>query len=195
MATVLHRTTLELIESAHTPDYDPADWLVNPDLSAVAGLPRRYWKVVGDDVLPMDASEMAQVDAEIADLAAAVRGVTLVFSAAGRVHDEWLGLGGDGRSNDTPWFAHVDLVLSLFGWSCREIGGGATVELHVGSAVATTWSPTTRFLSTTLGVGSVSVPAGSPVSVRVTAATGDVRDPAVWLVLREVERLRQQIAA
>lgn len=44
MGTVIHRATLRLIESANTPDYQEPDWKVSPDLSAVAGVPSRYWK-------------------------------------------------------------------------------------------------------------------------------------------------------
>lgn len=59
MAAVLHRTTLEYLASVNTPDYDPADWLVNPVLP---DCPRQYWKVDGDSVVEMDAGEKAVVD-------------------------------------------------------------------------------------------------------------------------------------
>lgn len=35
MADVLNRITREFIQSANTPDYPVADWIHNPDLSAV----------------------------------------------------------------------------------------------------------------------------------------------------------------
>lgn len=62
MADVLHRTTLEHRRSVNTPDYDPKDWLVNPDLSAVKNVPRQYWTVDGDRVIEMDAAGKAAVD-------------------------------------------------------------------------------------------------------------------------------------
>jgi len=65
MAVVLHRTTKEKIDGVHTPDYPVADWIINPDLSAVAGVPVEYWKIVGDVVSEMGAAEKAAVDASL----------------------------------------------------------------------------------------------------------------------------------
>lgn len=67
MADFLNRTTLELAESA-SPDteYPPAEWVKNPDLSAVAGQPSRYWKLTGDVVSLQTAGEQAATDAAIA---------------------------------------------------------------------------------------------------------------------------------
>lgn len=63
MGDMLNRTTLQSLTSVNTPDYDEAEWLVNPDLSALDGVPRKYWKVVGDAVVEMDATEKESVDA------------------------------------------------------------------------------------------------------------------------------------
>jgi hypothetical protein len=50
MANVLNRTTNEYLLSVNTPDYDPASWIINPDLSAVLGVPSAYWVITGDVV-------------------------------------------------------------------------------------------------------------------------------------------------
>jgi hypothetical protein len=52
------------LESVHTPDYasDP-DAVINPDLSAIASIPRKYWKRSGNNVVEMTAQEKSQVDA------------------------------------------------------------------------------------------------------------------------------------
>lgn len=63
MAVVIERTTLQLLNSVHTPDYPVLNWIINPDLSAVNGQPKKYWKISGDSVLLMDASEQSAVDA------------------------------------------------------------------------------------------------------------------------------------
>lgn len=63
MASVLHRTTKQYLESVHTPNHDEADWIINPDMSAVAGVPEKYWKITGDTVSEKDASEKATQDA------------------------------------------------------------------------------------------------------------------------------------
>jgi len=67
MATVVSRATsnVEVRYEVKGSEYDPAVWLIDPDLSAVAGVPNWYWKVVGNDVLEMTAGEKAAVDAAI----------------------------------------------------------------------------------------------------------------------------------
>lgn len=52
MANVLNRTTKEYQISVNTPDYDPSEWIINPDLSAVEDVPSEYWVVTGDTVTP-----------------------------------------------------------------------------------------------------------------------------------------------
>lgn len=72
MANVLNKTTLEFRRSVNTPDYDEADWLINPDLTQVADLDSRYWvlethNVDGDEihaVVPMTEEQRAEVDNE-----------------------------------------------------------------------------------------------------------------------------------
>lgn len=67
MATVVNRTTKEVLYSVNTPDYDSADWVINPDLSSVSGVPTRYWKIDGDTISPMSGAEREAVDASLAD--------------------------------------------------------------------------------------------------------------------------------
>lgn len=61
MANVLHRITKEYLTSVNTPDFKRSEWIINPDLTAVetakVGLP--YWKIDGDQVLPMTTAEQA----------------------------------------------------------------------------------------------------------------------------------------
>lgn len=63
MANVLNRTTLDYRRSVHTPDFDPAEWVIHPDMSAVEGVDRKYWKLDGERPVPMTADEQAAVDA------------------------------------------------------------------------------------------------------------------------------------
>lgn len=53
--------------SVNTPQFSTDDWLINPDLSGVAGVAKYYWKVTGTppggSVVEMDAGEKAAVDA------------------------------------------------------------------------------------------------------------------------------------
>ena len=63
MASVLNRTTKVYLPSANTPDYPTSDWIINPDLSAVAGQPTKYWRIVGDIVSLLTQVERDAVDA------------------------------------------------------------------------------------------------------------------------------------
>ena len=63
MANVINRTTLEQKFSVNTPDYPVDIWIINPDMSNVVGVPKKYWKIEGDLVLEMNQAEKDAVDA------------------------------------------------------------------------------------------------------------------------------------
>lgn len=62
MASVLNKTTLEYIKSTNTPDYSEVDWIINPDVSQVINIPRKYWKLDGETPVEMTEEEKNQVD-------------------------------------------------------------------------------------------------------------------------------------
>ena len=66
MASVLNRTTKEFRTSANTPDFPIADWIINPDLTAVVGQPIIYWVITGDVVSLASVGEQATIDAALA---------------------------------------------------------------------------------------------------------------------------------
>lgn len=45
MANVLNKNTKVYLTSVNTPDFDEDEWLINPDLSAVANVPWHYWQI------------------------------------------------------------------------------------------------------------------------------------------------------
>jgi len=48
----------QILNSVNTPDYvDDPDVIVNPDLSSVEGVPQKFWKRDGDNVVEMTQSE------------------------------------------------------------------------------------------------------------------------------------------
>ena len=65
MSNVINRTTKQYIQFVNTPDYPDTDWIINPDLSAVDGIPQKYWKIVADTVVLMSSEEQTAVDASI----------------------------------------------------------------------------------------------------------------------------------
>jgi hypothetical protein len=64
MAAVLNRISKVYIPSANTPDYPVAEWIINPDMSAVEGFPSQYWIITGDIVTLMDQAQRDAVDAQ-----------------------------------------------------------------------------------------------------------------------------------
>tara|TARA_R110002126_G_scaffold291760_1_gene457020 strand:- start:5644 stop:6090 length:447 start_codon:yes stop_codon:yes gene_type:complete len=65
MANVINRTTLRYLTSVNSPSYPAPDWVVNPDMRAVAGVSPRYWKWDSGSgrPIPMTASEQTAFDA------------------------------------------------------------------------------------------------------------------------------------
>ncbi|MHC4156686.1 MAG: hypothetical protein ACYST6_17455 [Planctomycetota bacterium] len=65
MGTFLHRTTKRYLQSADPNELpeDISNYISEPDLSAVVGVPRRYWAITGDTVSEMGQSEKDAVDA------------------------------------------------------------------------------------------------------------------------------------
>lgn len=63
MATVLNRTTKQLIPSANTVEYPVIDWIIEPDLSAVTGFASKYWTISGDVVSLLDQAGRNAIDA------------------------------------------------------------------------------------------------------------------------------------
>ncbi len=62
MASALQKSTMIFRESVNTPEFDNDEWIINPDLSAVIGVPRKYWKLVENEIVEMTAEEKAIVD-------------------------------------------------------------------------------------------------------------------------------------
>ena len=65
MATFLHRTTMQLLPSTSESSLSEpvANYIENPDLSAITGFPSKYWIITGDVVTLMDQSARDAVDA------------------------------------------------------------------------------------------------------------------------------------
>ena len=63
MGLVINKTTFAVLKSVNTPDYPEADWLVDPDLSSVEGVDQKYWKIAGGQVVEMNSTEKAVVNA------------------------------------------------------------------------------------------------------------------------------------
>lgn len=60
--TVLNKATLELFIVNKLDNYDTGTWIINPDLSSVDGVDKKYWKLVDDQVSEMSQAEKDEVD-------------------------------------------------------------------------------------------------------------------------------------
>lgn len=67
MGNYLHRTTKQYLVSVSPNELQeaPANYIEDPDLSSVAGVPNRYWKITGDVITEMNQSEKDAVDASL----------------------------------------------------------------------------------------------------------------------------------
>jgi len=68
MADVIHPTTLKYLKSVSTPEYPPP-WVINPDMTQVAGVPPQHWKwdTPANRPVPMTAGEIAAYEAGVSD--------------------------------------------------------------------------------------------------------------------------------
>ncbi len=62
MANVLRKSDLQYLKSVHTPAYPTTEYIINPVLPTCE---KKYWKIVGDEVVEMTANEKIIKDAEI----------------------------------------------------------------------------------------------------------------------------------
>jgi len=67
MGNYLHRTTRQYFQSISPASLaeDVSSYISMPDMSAVEGVPKRYWVITGDVVSEMNLTEKDAVDAEI----------------------------------------------------------------------------------------------------------------------------------
>lgn len=62
MANVLHRITKEYRTSVMDSEVNSSEWLLNPDVSSVEGLPSYYWVIDNDAVRPPTDEEKIEID-------------------------------------------------------------------------------------------------------------------------------------
>jgi hypothetical protein len=64
MSNVFNKTNNIYLVSVNTPDYPEETWLINPDLSQVAGVPQKYWKYdsQSNSIIEMTSEEKAIID-------------------------------------------------------------------------------------------------------------------------------------
>lgn len=70
MGTFLHRITKSYLQSISPNELPESieNYISMPDMSAVAGVPERYWRITGDVVSEMNQEEKDAVDAASLDI-------------------------------------------------------------------------------------------------------------------------------
>lgn len=141
MANVINKTTFQYIASVNTPDFDSSDWLINPDLSAVVGVPKKYWKVENDSVVEMDDSEKAQVNAPPS-------GQTYIplnevshwiFTNNGNTKNRWLKASTLGASNEAPTIFMSTALVTGLSFSNTKDSADTDIEIYKGKSKIHTW--------------------------------------------------------
>ena len=62
MANVIRKSDLQYLISQHTPDFSATEFIINPVLPKCE---KKYWKIVGEEVKEMTATEKQAVDDKI----------------------------------------------------------------------------------------------------------------------------------
>lgn len=84
MANVLNRATLEYRRSVNDPDYPAEDWIHQPDLSGVDGVPLYWWRIDGDAVREAtDAEKQADIELHRARV---IRALKIAVNEYGAAH-------------------------------------------------------------------------------------------------------------
>lgn len=139
MASVINRTTLEFRKSVNTPDFNSNDYIINPDMSAVAGIPIKYWKISGDNVLAMTQLERDAVDAvnETSRLQSLTVPVGTIFQytfgdGGINIQNKWLQIAATTgiSSNETPLILGYTAKLQSIQWGNTKGNINTTIEIH-----------------------------------------------------------------
>ena len=163
---VLHRTTLDLVTSAHTPNYPVDDWIHGPDLSAVAGTPRRDWHVDGDSVRLKTSQEWdsTNLDDYKAERHAAIDDKTRQLISAGfSFGGKTFSLSNSAQNNWQALQSSSDQSRLTFPVAVSTIDGG---EFSIADA-----AQMLLFSGTSLATGKAHYDSGRALRLQVTAAT------------------------
>lgn len=139
MANVLNRTTLTFRRSVNTPDFSDVDYVINPDMSPVAGVPNKYWKLAGDILSVMTDEEKAVVDQtlneqRLLNLKVPVGSLLqYTFGDPGKnIQNKWLQISGTTgiASNETPLIIGYYTQLRGIQWGNSKSNIETKLELH-----------------------------------------------------------------
>lgn len=139
MASVFNKTTNQYLESVNTPDYDPVDWIINPDVSALKNqnVPRQYWKAVESspgvwEVVEFTAEEKEVIQAErdLKVLKQSGTVITAVFNYTSVAKNRWLNCSEGVPSNRVPFIVPVDGVVKVLTYANERNNADTILQVH-----------------------------------------------------------------
>jgi hypothetical protein len=139
MASAIHRTTLEYLPSAHTPNLDPAVWIINPDVSLLSSVSKKYWKINGDSVEEMSPAEKSAVDNDISNSQNVNSAGTLIFEKGGWARNKWLGIGSNKFSDKVPYVIPTNMTVTCLTFVNSVNSVEADVEIYKNGSKIYTW--------------------------------------------------------
>lgn len=174
MASVVNKNTLQYLKSVHTPDYDTADWLINPDLSTVDGVPRQYWKIVNEEVVEMTTAEKDAVDKEKANAKNISIAGMFNFFQPGTSQNKWLRTNWGQATNRVPFVMPQPAVISALTFINDKNNVDVDLEIYVNDSNVLTWEiRDKRYAYKTSDLYSLTLSSGDKVGVFLRAV-GDV---------------------
>ena len=155
MANVLNRTTKQYLKSVNTIDYLSDDWLVNPYLSSVEGLEKKYWNITGNIVVPMNQAERDAVDNSLIDEYRQTKYNEIDAKTEELIYQ---GFNFDGKLfslSSNAQFNWVKMASALASGTLTEAKFPYTVSTRNNGSYALAWADLSAFLgAATLGVES-----------------------------------------
>lgn len=165
MVAVLNRTTKDFLPTVHTPDYPTADYVHDPNMTPVAGLEKRDWKLVGDTPTVLTDAEWdaANLNAYKAERHAEVDLRTLQLISAGFLYDsKTFSLSTNAQTN---WQA-----LQSAGDASRLTFPVAVSTKDGGEYTISDLATLTAFTTTALGTAKTHYDSGRALRLQITAA-------------------------
>jgi hypothetical protein len=147
MRLALHRQTKQIARGVSAAKCPLADWVHDPDLGAVAGLPNRYWRIQPDDsVAPMTQDERDAADAAALPGFRAERMRALAVETTAYIQSHYsepaqrsfLALIEDARNRVPPLVNRAAYCQSMIDWAKTVLDQYAGKSAEIGGA--TTWA-------------------------------------------------------
>jgi len=187
MGNVIKKTanshgTYRYIRHVNVSNYPTADWLQDPDVSGVASVKERYWKVSGSTVVEMDATEKLAVDTDITDNNNPVVAGTLGFEKNNLCRNKWLGFGSSKSSNAIPYIIPCPMKITAITFTNAINGVDTDIQIYRNGTLLYTWElRDKRWAWLTQGLHTLSFDVGDRIGVYLKDRGTDPRNVIVTL--------------